>query len=267
MANISGTNLAASIVPFTTDDKFATHLAQYGKGGWRSVDTIADRDAITDRRLEVGMSVYVTSENKLYILAALDTATTPYTKTWEEFKSGSTDSVRKTSSFDNFEPLIPGEIIQYVGETNQNYTKGYFYKVTSETTPEELQVAGTSSSTLMPEDITIDSNVWSAEVTTAGTYIFNYNGTNWSLDNIVVDLAIYGITIDSSAIVSPGDNFEIVYTPEETTYTWSQINVQPHTNLVWGNITGTLSDQTDLQTALNNKSQVIFKLIVEEESK
>jgi len=125
------------------------------------------------------------------------------------------------------EGVTDGEIVQYIGNTTSTYTNGYFYKVTIETTPEELQVAGTSSSTLMPDDITIDSNVWKEEVTTAGTYVFKYDGTNWSLDNTVVDLATYGITIDSGATVSPNDNFEIVYTPEETTYSWANINVQP----------------------------------------
>ena len=83
----------------------------------------------------------------------------------------------------------------------------------------------------MPEDITIDSNVWKAEITTAGTYVFNYDGTNWSLDNVVVNLATYGITIDSGATVSPNDNFEIVYTPEETTCSWVRIDVQPASDM------------------------------------
>ena len=120
-----------------------------------------------------------------------------------------------------------GEIVQFVGTTTQDYTNGYFYKGTSETTPEELQVAGTSSSTLMPADITIDSDTWESEVTTSGSYVFSYNGTNWSLDGNVVDLVEYGITIDSGATVSPGDDFEVVYEPEVTTYSWVNVNVQP----------------------------------------
>jgi hypothetical protein len=37
MANIQGTNVAAPVVPFTTEDIYATHDAKYGKGGYRSV--------------------------------------------------------------------------------------------------------------------------------------------------------------------------------------------------------------------------------------
>ena len=66
--NISGTNVAAAIVPFTTEDTYPTHDAQYGKGGWREVDTIEERDAIPDKRKSIGMAVYVREEAALYIL-------------------------------------------------------------------------------------------------------------------------------------------------------------------------------------------------------
>ena len=68
MANINGTNVAAAIVPFTTDDVFPTHLAMYGKGGHRSVQTVANRDSIPTSRRELGMTVYVIDENKTYKL-------------------------------------------------------------------------------------------------------------------------------------------------------------------------------------------------------
>lgn len=69
MAELLGINLAGSIVPFTTEDTFATHLAKFGKGGWRSVADTAERDGITADRREAGMAVYVVAEKKLYILA------------------------------------------------------------------------------------------------------------------------------------------------------------------------------------------------------
>ena len=59
MADLKGTNVAALIVPFTDQDSYATHDAKYGKGGFRSVQTIAERDAIPDERKEIGMVVYV----------------------------------------------------------------------------------------------------------------------------------------------------------------------------------------------------------------
>ena len=65
--NIPGTNVASAIVPFTTDDQFATHYAKYGNGGWKSVATIADRDAIPTARLEDGTVAYVVETSLAYI--------------------------------------------------------------------------------------------------------------------------------------------------------------------------------------------------------
>lgn len=67
MADIQGTNLAAPVVPFTTDDIYPTHYAEYGKGGYRSVTTKADLDKITTNRREEGMAVYVTDEDSIYV--------------------------------------------------------------------------------------------------------------------------------------------------------------------------------------------------------
>lgn len=87
MAKINGTNLAASIVPFTTDDQFATHHAKYGQGGWQEVANIQDRDAITTARREAGMAVYVIATQKVYILGNDLT-------TWTELESGKVDDVK-----------------------------------------------------------------------------------------------------------------------------------------------------------------------------
>ena len=64
---ILGTNIASAVVPFTTADQFPTHHALYGKGGWRSVLTTVDRDAIPTPRLEDGMVVYVTDIQTAYV--------------------------------------------------------------------------------------------------------------------------------------------------------------------------------------------------------
>lgn len=59
MAELKGTLVAASIVPFTDLDTYATHDAEYGKGGFRSVDTNEKRDAIPAARKVKGMVVRV----------------------------------------------------------------------------------------------------------------------------------------------------------------------------------------------------------------
>lgn len=68
MAKILGTNVAAAVVPFDTNDEFPTHYSEYGKGGWREVSTIGVRDAIPADRRNIGMAVYVISDDKTYIL-------------------------------------------------------------------------------------------------------------------------------------------------------------------------------------------------------
>lgn len=59
MAELKGTQVAAKVVPFTDADKYATHDAEYGKGGFRSVETIALRNAIPTERKTKGMVVRV----------------------------------------------------------------------------------------------------------------------------------------------------------------------------------------------------------------
>lgn len=59
MAELKGTNVGAPIVPFTDQDIYATHEARYGKGGFRSVQTLEELRGIPEARLEEGMLVYV----------------------------------------------------------------------------------------------------------------------------------------------------------------------------------------------------------------
>ena len=104
MANISGTNLAAAIVPFTTEDKFATHLSKYGKGGWREVTSSSELDTITADRREAGMAVYVTSEKSVYILS--DDLTT-----WTLLELGKVDDVQvKVNDDSDFTSVVENKI-------------------------------------------------------------------------------------------------------------------------------------------------------------
>jgi hypothetical protein len=68
MTAIPGTNVAARVVPFDTADTYATHDDTYGRGGYRAVATVAERDAIPSPRRKEGMLVYVVADNKTYQL-------------------------------------------------------------------------------------------------------------------------------------------------------------------------------------------------------
>lgn len=62
MADLPGTKVSAPVVPFTTDDIYPTHDSKYGKGGWKEMATIADRDAIPIDRRSQGMVVHVVND-------------------------------------------------------------------------------------------------------------------------------------------------------------------------------------------------------------
>lgn len=62
------TNITAGVAPFDSADTFETHSALYGKGGWRTVNTIAERDAIPVQRREELMVVTVIADGKAYQL-------------------------------------------------------------------------------------------------------------------------------------------------------------------------------------------------------
>lgn len=54
-----GTRVGSTVVPFTADDTYATHDEQYGKGGYRTVESIDERNSIPYARRSVGMLVNV----------------------------------------------------------------------------------------------------------------------------------------------------------------------------------------------------------------
>ena len=59
MAGIKGTNVSATVVPFSTEDKYATHDESYGRGGYRTVGSETEMNAIPEDRRKEGMLVNV----------------------------------------------------------------------------------------------------------------------------------------------------------------------------------------------------------------
>ena len=64
-----GVPVTGYISPTDTTDHYATHFASFGKGGYRSVIDINERDSIDASRREDGMLVYVLLEKKEYRLS------------------------------------------------------------------------------------------------------------------------------------------------------------------------------------------------------
>lgn len=88
-----GTNVASPIVPFTSDDSFPTHLAEFGKGGFRTVETIEDRNAIPSERKEAGMLVYVINDDSNIHTYQWFPVDGDPNKEWKRSKMGGGDSI------------------------------------------------------------------------------------------------------------------------------------------------------------------------------
>lgn len=68
---ISGTTpITAPIAPTSAGDTYASHIAEYGKGGFMSVANVTARDAISTDRRTAGMHVHCITEDKTYELGA-----------------------------------------------------------------------------------------------------------------------------------------------------------------------------------------------------
>lgn len=64
--DLLGTQVSAPIVPASLEDTYPTHDSTYGKGGYKEVATIEDRNNIPEERLKEGTLVYVQDTKKTY---------------------------------------------------------------------------------------------------------------------------------------------------------------------------------------------------------
>lgn len=61
--------ISTPISPYSENDEYPTHFSKYGKGGYKEVDTIEERDAIPMNRRSIGMIVCVQNpKQKWYVL-------------------------------------------------------------------------------------------------------------------------------------------------------------------------------------------------------
>ncbi len=130
--NLYGTNVSATIKPFTDADNFPTHEAIYGKGGYRSVDSIDDLTSIPLERLEEGMLAYTKDTDKIYKYVG-DTTTNEFSD-WIEltFSGGSGEPNMVEITYNNLvslkfhSQLVPGtwyKIIDYECCTTKRFTR------------------------------------------------------------------------------------------------------------------------------------------------
>lgn len=68
MSMLKGTNVSSALRPYDSQDTYATHEAQYGKGGHRTVNTLVERNNIPLDRREPLMTVGVLQTGLIYVL-------------------------------------------------------------------------------------------------------------------------------------------------------------------------------------------------------
>ena len=119
MSKLLGTSVADPIVPFTSDDKYPTHYAEYGKGGFRTVKYVADLSKIPEPRLEEGMLVYVIEDRHAYQWIEVDETTHKFE--WIKSKIGG--GIEKVQNLENVpeDYLEDGNIVYSIDDSS------YFY--------------------------------------------------------------------------------------------------------------------------------------------
>lgn len=94
MSNLPGVNIIAPVVPFSEVDKYPTHEAKYGKGGYRTTQNKIERNDIPHERRELGMAVRTLSDNVVWILTNNPAATENSGKTQDS------DWTKEVDTFD-----------------------------------------------------------------------------------------------------------------------------------------------------------------------
>lgn len=96
------TKILGKLVPSSALDTYPTHDEEYGRGGYRAVSTVQERDAIPADRLKLGMEVRVTSENKVYYLDSVNPAHWSVVKTFDRAEDLGLNEDTELITSDNF---------------------------------------------------------------------------------------------------------------------------------------------------------------------
>lgn len=235
--------VGGSFAPTDAADSFGTHNDKWGVGGYRIVKTIADRDAIpinesnllnlddelASGRRKLGMMVYVSDENKFYVLTIAQA-------TWEGYNEGQkVAALEDNNNFIEFSGGEGGGVLYgnatndgsdiYITSTNigtaTSYTEGDSYLI-------KFDVNNTGNSKININSIgdariyKIVGDALEADDIIAGKiYLITYDGANFQL----VTLGGGGGTADTGDIRFSGswiknvDTGNIFISPQDGT-TW-----------------------------------------------
>jgi hypothetical protein len=202
-----------------TSDDYPTHIDSLGKGGYVTVATISDRNAITNKRRKHGMLVFVQSEGVIYKLNAFNPASPTITNSdWVIFSSGATTGVDAgTLTGTTLASTITGSSLTSVGTITSGVWSGTAVSVAKGGTG--LTAVGTAGQVLSS--------------TGSGTLTWtNVTATNVNAGNLTGTTLASNVTGSSLTSVGRLTNLAV-------------------TNAISGNITGTAALATKLATARN----------------
>lgn len=143
MATNRGTLVSSPIMPYNTNDTYASHLAKYGQGGWRSAKNLEEMYSITKQRREVGMACVVSG--KIYILTNNPDTDLTSKEDWAEHKS----EVSSITIEHNGETISLEEYLQYLQNSSIIKYMQFINYVTSSKTMANLEL-------ICPFDATLD---------------------------------------------------------------------------------------------------------------
>lgn len=183
-----GVIVTGTLSPTDTDDVYATHDSAYGKGGYREVSDLIERNNITFARRSDGMLVYVQSEDKIYKLEnGLENSN------WTEFQIDASavryDNSTSGLSSDNIQDAIL-EVASGVENLHTFSTKSVTHTLTGGATGTVTVTQG--------EDVTVETVVEYAEnsfsvgptETTVKPHSFVTGTYNVSKDSSVMEVGI-----------------------------------------------------------------------------
>ena len=194
MADIKGTNVASKIVPYTTSDNYATHDEEYGRGGYRTVNTVAEMNAIPADRRKEGMLVYVKND-KYYRLNS--------SNTFEDAGIGSSGGgniyIVDTDKL-NFELISDGKAAtdNELAEVMTILEKWGFKVIPlySQTSVDRKGYVGVLNFSMVDGSDVVFSIPYNDAIT---LYSLNLSTTNWSVLDISADVGGSGLDWDSGS--------------------------------------------------------------------
>ena len=174
----------------------------------------------------IGMEVFCAEDGKKYRLISEDTTSLD---SWFEIPEGESSTIQ-VEEMPAAGELQEGKIYQYIGETDSNYTNGYFYICSKSG---ETQTVDITTLVGLKETINESENVF--EVNSVETKVFTFDSVNYyvfedvvySTSNATGDTSVDTVLSTDEEVVALNLTKEVVV----YTYSWSNKAVQPTTEM------------------------------------